>query len=134
MSKQFFTDKQMADLLLNPNVFSVTRSTLMLTKSFKEKFYAEYLKGTLPRNILERHGFSADIIGQRRIWSITQHIKDEYAKYGEFHEGRKPPGPSKGPAAASGQDPLRRLETRVEYLQQQVEFLKKITSVGISRK
>ena len=44
MSKQFFTDKQMADLLLNPNVFSVTRSTLMLTKSFKEKFYAEYLK------------------------------------------------------------------------------------------
>lgn len=121
MSKQFFTDKQMADLLLNPNVFSVTRSTLMLTKSFKEKFYAEYLKGTLPRNILERHGFSADIIGQRRIWSITQHIKDEYAKYGEFHEGRR-------------QDPLSRLETRVEYLQQQVEFLKKITSVKISRK
>ena len=86
MSKQLFTDKQIADLLLNPNVFSVTRSTLMLTKSFKEKFYAEYLKGTLPRNILERHGFSADIIGQRRIWSITQHIKDEYAKYGEFHD------------------------------------------------
>ena len=132
MSKQFFTDKQMADLLLNPNVFSVTRSTLMLTKSFKEKFYAEYLKGT--RNILERHGFSADIIGQRRIWSITQHIKDEYAKYGEFHEGRRPPWAPQRPAAASGQDPLSRLETRVEYLQQQVEFLKKITSVKISRK
>ena len=101
MSKQFFTDKQMADLLLNPNVFSVTRSTLMLTKSFEEKFYAEYLKGTLPRNILERHGFSADIIGQRRIWSITQHIKDEYAKYGEFHEGtsrRAPPKARRPPA------------------------------------
>ena len=97
MSKQFFTDKQVADLLLNPNVFSVTRSTLMLTKSFKEKFYAEYLKGTLPRNILERHGFSADIIGQRRIWSITQHIKDEYAKYGEFHEGAQAAGPLQRP-------------------------------------
>ena len=35
MSKQLFTDKQIADLILNPNVFSVTRSTLMLTKSFK---------------------------------------------------------------------------------------------------
>ena len=134
MSKQLFTDKQIADLILNPNVFSVTRSTLMLTKSFKEKFYAEYQKGALPRDILKHHGFSSDVIGQRRIWSITQHIKDEYAKYGEFHEGRKPPGPSKGPAAVSGQDPLSRLESRVEYLQQQVEFLKKITSVGISRK
>ncbi|XOQ32215.1 MAG: hypothetical protein ACFWUL_06660 [Dialister sp.] len=32
MSKQLFTDKQIANLILNPNVFSVTRSTLMLTK------------------------------------------------------------------------------------------------------
>ena len=80
MSKQFFTDKQMADLLLNPNVFSVTRSTLMLTKSFKEKFYAEYLKGTLPRNILERHGFSPDSRGQRGFGTIPRATKEEYAK------------------------------------------------------
>ena len=57
MNRQLFTDKQIANLLLNPNVFSVTKSTLMLTKSFKERFYAEYIKGALPRDILERHGF-----------------------------------------------------------------------------
>ena len=43
--------------------------------------------GESPRKILENHGFDISIIGERRIWSISQHIRTEYQKYGEFHEG-----------------------------------------------
>ncbi len=80
MSKQrtFFTEEQMASLRQNPYVYSVTQGTLTLTKEFKEIFYAEYQRGILPRNILEQHGFDLNALGTHRIWSISQHIRDEY--------------------------------------------------------
>lgn len=43
-----------------------------------------YKAGESPRKILEDHGFDISIIGERRIWSISQHIRTKYKKYGEF--------------------------------------------------
>ena len=87
MSRRIFTEEQQQLLRNNPYVYSVTASRLQLTKEFKELFLASYNAGTSPRDILINYGFDINILGERRIWSIYQHIRSEYEKYGEFHEG-----------------------------------------------
>ena len=87
MSRKIFTKEQQQLLQQNPYIYSVTDTRITLTKAFKEIFMTSYNTGTSPRTILEDHGFDISIIGERRIWSISQRIRTEYQKYGEFHEG-----------------------------------------------
>lgn len=141
MSKQrtLFTEEQMDALRQNPYVYSVTQDTLALTREFKEIFYTEYQKGILPRNILDQHGFDLNVLGTRRIWGISQHIRTEYAKYGEFHEGyhaRRAAdiSPEGRPQPPTEQEQLKSLQAKVDYLEQEMEFLKKISSIRNTRK
>ena len=78
MSRKIFTEEQQQLLRQNPYIYSVTDTRINLTKEFKEIFLAEYKSGTSPRKILEDHGFDISIIGERRIWSISNHIRTEY--------------------------------------------------------
>ena len=125
----------------NPYIYSVTETRITLTKEFKEIFMTAYKAGESPRKILEDHGFDISIIGERRIWSISQHIRTEYQKYGEFHEGYGPRGASAThPVLAdtdtpvSEADEIRQLRHEVDYLKQEMEFLKKISSIRTTGK
>ena len=55
----------------------------------KKLFLEAYHKGQTARSILEDYGFDPDILGNRRIWGISSHIRSDYQKYGEFTEGHK---------------------------------------------
>jgi hypothetical protein len=139
MSRKQFTEEQLTILRQNPYVYSVTGTRMTLTKEFKEIFMTAYQAGELPRTILEDHGFDISIIGERRIWSISQHIRDEYKKYGEFHEGYGPRNPDVQPSAnpdqpLSEKDELKQLRHEVDYLKQEIDFLKKISSIRTTRK
>ncbi len=141
MSKQrtLFTEEQMSALRQNPYVYSVSQSTLSLTKEFKELFYTEYQKGILPRDILEQHSFDLNALGTHRIWSISQHIRAEYEKYGEFHEGYHARRSAADALKSSAQPPseqeqLKVLQAKVDYLEQEMAFLKKISSIRNTRK
>ena len=101
MGRKLFTEGQQQLLLQNPYIYSVTETRITLTKKFKELFMTVYKAGESPRKILEDHGFDISIIGERRIWSISQHIRTEYKKYGEFHEGYGPRSESASPDALS---------------------------------
>ena len=139
MSRKQFTKEQLDILRQNPYVYSVTSSRLTLTKEFKQIFLTAYNAGGLPRNILEDHGFDISVLGERRIWSISQHIRDEYKKYGEFHEGYSPRA-LQGTSSVdpkqplSEKDELKQLRHEVDYLKQEIEFLKKISSIRTTRK
>lgn len=139
MNRKVFTEEQQQLLRQNPYVYSVTASRIQLTKEFKELFLAAYNAGSSPREILVNYGFDISILGERRIWSISRHIRDEHEKYGEFHEGY---GRRSTPASrdtdqshpVSEKDELRQLRSEVNYLKQEMEFLKKISSIKTTRK
>ena len=129
MSKKQFSDEEMDTLRQNPFTFNVTRNTLSFTKEFKELFLAEYKAGSIPRQILIDHGYDPEMLGNRRIWGISQHIRKQYDKYGEVHEGvshAKPRGQEK---PQSDKDELKQLRHEVDYMKQEIEFLKKISSI-----
>lgn len=139
MSKKLFTEEQQQLLRKNPYVYSVTASRLQLTKEFKELFMTAYNSGDSPRTILENYGFDIEIIGERRIWSISQHIRTEYQKHGEFHEGYGPRHNRRMSASPSVQpltekEEIQQLRHEIDYLKQEMEFLKKISSIRTTRK
>ena len=123
MSRKHFTEEEQQLLRQNPYIFNACKD------------------GKIPRKILEEHGFDLNILGKRRIWSISYHIKDEYRKYGEFHNGYRLRATS---IAGSDENlntkitneaaEIRQLRHEVDYLKQEMEFLKKITSIRTTRK
>lgn len=140
MSRKIFTKEQQQLLRQNPYIYSVTDTRITLTKAFKEIFMTAYNTNTSPRTILEDHGFDISIIDERRIWSISQRIRTEYQKYGEFHESYSTrrtlanQSDTTDKSVPSDSDKLRQLQHEIDYLKQEMEFLKKISSVRTTRK
>ena len=131
MSKAKFTTEQQQLLRNNPYTVRVTEDVLNLSKEFKELFYKEYLTGILPRDILEKYGYSADILGKQRIWGISHMIRKQFEKTGEFRDVRNP---GSFITLESPEERIHQLEHQVDYLTQEVDFLKKISSIRSTRK
>ena len=133
MSKVKFTPEQQEILRNNQYTVRITADTLSLSKEFKELFYHEYLSGAVPREILQKYGYPAEILGKKRIWGITQCIKKEFECNGSFRDIRS----DKATRLSIPQTPdekIRQMEHQLEYLTQEVEFLKKISSIRSTRK
>lgn len=129
MSRKLFTEEQQQLLRQNPYIYSVTETRITITKEFKELFMTAYKASESPRRILEDHGFDISIIGERRIWSISQHIHTEYKKYGESHEGYDPRGeadihdaPTDTAKPLSEADKIKQLRHEVDYLKQEIAY------------
>ena len=129
MSKKPFSDEEMAILHQNPFTYKVTRNTLLFTREFKELFLAEYNAGSIPRQILIDHGYDPEMLGDRRVWGISQYIRQQYGKYGEVHEGTTIAKPPVSTKPLSDKEELKQLRHEVDYMKQEIEFLKKISSI-----
>lgn len=140
MSRKIFTKEQQQLLRQNPYIYSVTDTRIILSKKFKEIFMEDYNAGKSPRTILEDHGFDISLIGERRIWGISDRIRREYQKYGEFHEGYSThkaftnQSDTTDRSVPSDADKLKQLQHEIDYLKQEIEFFKKISSVRTTRK
>lgn len=136
MSKKPFTTEEIIILRQNPFTYKVTNSTLSFTKEFKELFITEYNTGITPRQILANHGYDLEILGDRRIWGISQHLRAQYEESGgSFSESSTVSRRTKNPDKhLSEKDELKRLQQEVDYLRQEIEFLKKISSIRTTRK
>ena len=134
MSKVKFTEEQQQELRNNKYTARVTANSLSFTKEFKELFYNEYLTGVLPREILRRYGYPVEILGKRRIWGIAHCIKKEYEPNGSFRDVRSPRPVSVRSEELTPEQQIRQLQQKLDYLTQEVEFLKKISSIRNIRK
>lgn len=134
MSKIKFTEEQQEILRSNPFTSTVTASTLSLTKEFKELFYEKYQAGAYPRDILRECGYPVEILGERRICGISYCIKKEYEENGCFYDRKTPKPEAETPVELSPDQQLKQLQQKLDYLTQEVEFLKKISSIKTTRK
>lgn len=132
MERKIFTPEEKELLRQSPYVYKVTDMTVAFTKEFKERFIADHKAGKFPREIFTEHGFDLDLLGRYRIDSISYQIRYEYNTYGGFVEGRRKHTKKKrsrdGTPLTEAQQ-IKQLSNRVDYLEQQVEFLKKISSI-----
>ena len=132
MSKVKFSSKQQEILRNNKYTVRVTANILSLSKEFKEIFYKEYLSGEIPSNILCKYGYPVEILGKERIWGISYCIRKEYEKNCSFSDIRSGTSGTASPSQST-ENSLRQLQTKVDYLTQEVEFLKKFHQSEIQR-
>ena len=130
-----YTSKEIRALKSNPYTFKVTRSKLYFTAEFKERFWAGYQAGNAPRKLLQDFGYDLETFGQKQIDSIVQRIKKEALAGKGFSEGEqrgRRPGSTRIETEDShceGNLPtgtLERMRNELNYLRQEVEFIKKI--------
>lgn len=125
MGKKVFTNEEMEMLRSNPYTYSVTPSTLYFTKEFKELFWQEYQKGEIPRQILSKYGYPADVLGKKRIWGIAHNIKDQYYSEKGLREGSLKRGDSANNNKEITEETVRQLQDEVRQLRQEIELMKK---------
>ena len=124
-----FSKEQVELLRKNPFTSSVTQRKLLFTKEFKDIFWKEYQEGSIPRNILEKYGYPADILGQVRIWGIAQYIKSEYKNKNTQESDKNEQKEDKVNSDKNMQAEIDELKLKVEFLENKFEFLKKISSI-----
>ena len=136
MSKKVFTDQEVEMLRANKYTYAVTPHILSFTKEFKNLFWEEYQGGALPRQILENCGYPASVLGKERIWGIAQAIKNQYHSSDGLREGSlsKSNHARNADGAKTTEEQVKELQGEIQYLRQEIEFLKKISSIKTTRK
>lgn len=133
LQKRKFTDSEMQQMRENPFTLNVTPYTIRFTYEFK--LYAlkklEEPKMTIAKMFSEA-GYDPKILGEYRMESIVKRMKAEAAS----PEGLKIPPKTREAVLSAYEErdlekqqlrkTIRLLQEEVQYLHQQMEFLKKI--------
>lgn len=133
-----FTPEQLQELLSSPYVAAVSRKSVSYTLAFKELFWQRYCDGVEPLQIFIDAGIDPNILGMSRIKGLAKTLRKNKEMGVPFNEGDEPhvgnnekmfkfPIPPKRMASTTiTYEDAAKLSTKVEYLSQQIEFIKKI--------
>lgn len=138
MTKKYFSEKEVNNLIVNTNVKSVSKKAITYTDEFKRLFISESEKGKLPRQIFEENGFDIEVIGTDRLKKTANRWRNVYKKSGVM-------GLSDSRSNTSGrprkkeltlEEKNARLESQVQLLRAENEFLKKLEMIerGLGRR
>ncbi len=144
-----FTTEQIEKLKASPHIRHVTDKTISYTIDFKEYFWKRYNEGITPPQIFMESGLDLDIIGDTRIYGLLSSLRKTKERGEEFTDGREPtshqiteeepepwPKPPRLPpykklvGGTLDETEVRKLLHQVAYLTQELEFVKKIISLG----
>jgi len=130
MSKIIFNEHQIRQLESNPNVASVSDRSIQYTPEFKIRAVNENLTGKGPAQIFEENGFDLNLIGSGKAQSSLKRWRKTFKELGEegFLLERRGKGSSGRPSNKdiSAEKKLEKAETRIKYLEAELELLKKL--------
>lgn len=128
MTKRFITQKEQAQLKLNPNVEEVSEKAITYTDEFKRHFIAENEKGILPREIFEKAGLAVELIGIERIRSSGKRWRASYRQAGVegLQDTRKTNSGRPSARELTVEEKITRLEAKNQLLRAENELLKKL--------
>jgi hypothetical protein len=133
MNRNTFTKREIQILKSNPYTYRVTESQIFYTKEFKEEFWRRYQEGETPRKIVEELGYDPDMLGTARLSGLQINIKKQALRPGGFTEGKGRKKSLKSGMYSVDYNPsdetVVKMQHEIMYLRQEVEFLKKITSL-----
>jgi len=136
MSWKVFTPEELAILKANPYTKSLTEKNISFTLEFKQKFLEQLNQNLSPSTIAKNLGYDPELLGTSRIFGIAYHIREEAKSPMGLHEGRKVLAPSDISSEKFASLPqsraMEKMQVELNYLKQEVEFIKKILKQGKS--
>ena len=137
MANRSFTDEEIRQLKANPYTYWVTEGMISFTKEFKQEFWNRYQNGIKPRDIVKVLGYDPDILGETRISGIQGLIKKTVRSGKEFKDSPLAGMPAQRLTSIE-YDPTKetiiKMQNEILFLQQEIEFLKKISSIRNTKK
>lgn len=128
MGVNYFTKDQMNKLSENPYVLKVSEKAITYTEEFREQFYIMYTSGMTPTSIMREMGFDVIALGERRIANVAQRVK-KMAEKGCFKDTRADSSGRPRTKEMTPEEEIAYLKHKIEYQNQQIEALKKISFV-----
>ena len=128
MANKKFTEEEMERLRDSPHVINVTPSIVHFSAEFKQRFWEALIKGETARDIVISLGIDPDILGDNRVSGLKTLVRNEAKSgkgfrdiytYREFLDTYITP-----------EVRVKFLEQQLAYKNQEIEFLKKIVSLG----
>lgn len=135
MAKKKFTRDEMEQLRSNPFTYKVSSSQIFFTVEFKEKFHQLRQEGLSLNEVIVSLGYDPDLLGEKRIDGISHLINKAVREGKGFREGM-PPRKSilDEECLELTQENFLKMQHELLYLRQEMDFLKKISSIKDSRK
>ena len=128
MAIKKFTEEEMNHLRASPYVLEVSRSIVHFSAKFKELFWNSIQAGKEPRDIIIEFGIDPDILGEYRVSGLKYMIRNEVREgkgFRDFKTYESYLNDYTDPEAK-----VKHLEQQLAYKDQEIEFLKKIVSLG----
>jgi len=134
MANKKFTQEEMDYLRTSSYVLDVSTNLVHFSGEFKRKFWDAILSGKQPCIIVEELGIDPKILGKTRILGLKYMIRDEvragkgFRDLNTFNQYLESRGCIVDYMAPEGK--IKYLEQQLAYKDQEIEFLKKIVSLG----
>lgn len=129
MSKLRFSKEDIDKLKDNPYVLNITEKAITYADEFKEKFIELYNKGVTPTEIFRKCEILPEIIGQKRIDTFSYRVRQKIKNGKILEDDRKGKSGRPKTRKLTKDEEIQRLKHKVQYQEQQIEFLKKISFV-----
>lgn len=122
-----FSTAEVEQLRENVNVAFVSEREIFFTESFKQLVWEQKQSGKTLPSIFRENGIDPQILGYKRIENFAKRLREKAKNNEDFSDERKSNGRSKGEKKTlSLEEKVQRLEHKLAYTQQEVEFLKKL--------
>jgi hypothetical protein len=128
MARKKFTEEEMALLRVSPYVLDVSPSIVHFSAEFKEKFWEGVVSKKELREIVVELGIDPDILGESRVNGLKTMIREEVRAGKGFRDLRT--YGSYLDVYTNPEAKVKHLEQVLAYKDQEIEFLKKIVSLG----
>lgn len=128
MASKKFTVGEMEQLRKSPYVLDVSPSIVHFSAEFKALFYKALQAGKEPRETVLEMGIDPDILGGNRVMGLRTMVREE-VKAGKGFRDLKTYGKYLD-CLLTPEAKIRLLEQELAYKSQEIEYLKKIVSLG----
>jgi len=128
MANKKFTEVEMNQLKARSYVLDVSPSIVHFSAEFKKKFWEGMLSRKPPREIVSELGIDPDMLGGIRLNGLKAMIRDEVRAGKGFRDLK-----TYGTYLKDYTNPeakIKYLEQQLAYKDQEIDFLKKIVSLG----
>jgi len=122
MARKKFTKEEMEALKTSSYVLDITPSVVHFSAEFKEKFWDLLKSGKAPKDAIIELDIDPDILGVNRIDGLRTMIRNELRAGNGFRDIRA--------CMTNPEVRVAYLEQQLAYKDQEIEFLKKIVSLG----
>ena len=128
MARKKFTEEEMNVLRGSAYIIEVTPSIVHFSAEFKEKFWLLLVSGRAPREAIIELGIDSDLLGESRINGLKTMLRNELRAGNGFRDKKTYTAYLSDYANPAVK--IKYLEQQLAYKNQEIEFLKKIASLG----